>query len=612
MISTGELGRIRKDLTTEDNGLNVSVIDNLLNDRPGLERSTLEMDRMISLLEQIKYNPFDRCTIKSDKGVKPMEILIPPWGVINLRGPSIESVRRSFFEYKAKGAVLFDLRFDTFDPRGTPEAKARFGVHIVQTASFLRSSCIGSLRPHKYGGMVSENLLPESSRLDLLKMIASQGFSWIEIEEDIPGDTRKEIIDLARRSGTRVMITKVLDGITEWAPPDGLETEDIQGYKVLVTINDSNGLKKAIRTSRGIRAWIPGKMTVIEPFGGSKNLTRILGPISISDMVYIDGTEISGDLSKTDPSGHDIDRWSVWKNLGIIGNDISSDWSLWNREMTPETSIYLQMGRLDNAEFRNRMFNAQFNHLSMDAMMVPIGSDFGDSVKQLDMARSMGMKGIFIEMPLRTSVAGMMDWVDPRSATVGSIDVISFRGGKACGFNSEIYGVGDQIHISDITKGSKALILGTGASGRSAAVASSMMGMDTYIAGSSHDRAKEIANNLKSRIKGTSFKALSKPGTKFDLIINSVPFETRSVKGASDGTMEIAEIVRGLEPSYGMDLYYKLQWTPFLSSIESRGGVPISGVDILMRSSLRAFKLMTGADGHETNMRSIIQDIILK
>jgi shikimate dehydrogenase len=271
----------------------------------------------------------------------------------------------------------------------------------------------------------------------------------------------------------------------------------------------------------------------------------------------------------------------------------------------------MQIGKIENNEFRNKLFNAQFNTLSMDSVMIPWEARSESLESQIEMARSAGMMGIFVEMPFRSNAVGLLDWIDPRSESVGSIDIVSFRNGRSCGYNSEIYGIADQIHESGIAKGSRFLVLGTGAGGRSAAVAASMMGMETFIAGPNLERSRNIAEKLGGRIKGTSFNALSKPGTKFDVIINSVPFETRSSGLMKDGSMDMADMAKSLEPSYGIDLYYRVHWTPFLSSIESRGGVPISGVDILVRSNLRAFKLLTGMDSEETYTRSVIADTVL-
>ena len=84
------------------------------------------------------------------------------------------------------------------------------------------------------------------------------------------------------------------------------------------------------------------------------------------------------------------------------------------------------------------------------------------------------------------------------------------------------------------------------------------------------------------------------------------------MKGNVVDSLEVMEMVRGLEPSVGMDLYFNVQWTPFLSSIESRGGTPISGADILTRSTMRAFKLLTGEEGNREIIRKIIEDTVLR
>lgn len=537
--------------------------------------------------------------------VLPMEDMMPPWGVAVLEGPSVESIRSWFFSSRNKGALLFHVPFDSFNPRDTPESRARFGVNVVQVASFIKGSAIASLRPARSGGRISSTILSERTRQDFLRLIAAQGFAWMEIEQDIEKNRRTELMDLARRSGSRIILSCILNEMIEWTPPEDIDLSQIDGYRIIVDVNNSKDLRRMIRASLNARRWAKGKRIIVEPTPSSEQFSRIFGPISLSDMVPWSISEIE-DFFGTDKSIHGRNRQNIWRSMGIIGNDVSSEWSLWNRTMSPETKIYLQMGNVENQKFRSKLFNHQFNELSLDSMMVPWDSEGNNGANCLEMGRSMGVQGAIMEMPMRTQVMQHLDWIDARSKLVGGIDTISFRSSKAYGYNAEIYGIGDQITAEDITKGSKTLILGTGSSGRAAAIASRMTGMDTYISGNNKERTIEIASKLDKMIKGISFKSLFKPGMKFDLIINTIPFETRSVRGGTDQMMEIADLVKNMEPLYGMDMYHKLQWTPFLASIESRGGKPISGVETLISTSMRSFKLITGIDGSEDSIRKMI------
>jgi shikimate dehydrogenase len=611
MLGIKEKSLIEGELEKLKGESNIFGTESIMKDYSKVNGISVEVSDIKGILDEMEHNDNERYIKPSFEEVAEMESPIPPWGIICLKGPSIENIRRSFFEFRSKGAVLFDLRFDSFDPRGTPESRARFGVQILQTASFLRNSSIASLRPERFGGMVQERFLSEGDRIAYLRTIASQGFSWMEIEIDIERPERDEIIKLARSKGSKIILTQKLSEMVEWTPPENVNTDEIDCFKVLVPVKDSLSFKRSIRTSKNVRKWSEDLKVVIEPININNGISQILSAISMSDFVYLKPWEIMGEGIPLQQGQKPQDRISIWNSLGLIGTEATKQWSMWKRELTQETSIFLQMGRLENCGFRNRVFNSHFNLLSMDAMMIPWTSEVKDLPFQLQYAGSMGMRGLFIEMPLRSSAVGMMDWMDPRSLSVGSIDVVSFRGGKSCGFNSELYGIGDQIHSTEVARSSRTLVIGTGASGRAAAVASSMMGMETYLAGSNPEKAREVSSKLGGKIKGTSFKALTKPGMKFDLIINSVPFETRTVSGGKATSMEIVEIVRGLEPSFGMDLYYRLQWTPFLSSIESRGGVPVSGVDILLKSTQRAFSLLTGTDGLEPSLRESLQETLL-
>ncbi len=577
--------------------------------REGLIDRSIERNNTINGIEDLHSVENRLLKSISLKGENEMVTPVPPWGVVVLEGPSIEKARSRFYKARSKGAALFHIPFDTFSVKGTPESRARFGVQIAQIAALLKKHSIASIRPGSYGGAVPESLLPESYRLDHLQMIASQGFAWVEMEQTIPDDRLAQLIDIAKKASSKVMITCLLESMKEWTPPDNIDPDRLDGYRIIIPMEDSRGLKRAYRASLNARKWARGKKILVDPTRGSPSLSKIFGPLSLSDMVEVGIGDVgSADISKNDLSGIN----EIWESMGIVGQGVGKDWSMYGRKMTPESRIYLQVGKISGSEYRSKIFNAQFNKMSLDGLMIPWDSSDSRIITCIENAKKMGVNGAYIEMPFRSSAVAQMDWVDHRSMSVGSIDVVKFNGMNANGYNSEIYGIGDEIALNKIARSSKTIIIGTGASGRSAAVAAAMMGMDTYIAGNNKERTIDIANRLEGNIKGTSFKALTKPMIKFQFIINSIPFESKTVRGGSDQMMEIAEIVKRFEPEFGMDLFPKIRWTPFLSSIESRGGTPISGVDVLTGSSKRAFKLMTGHDPNDEHLTKIIEETVLE
>jgi shikimate dehydrogenase len=544
----------------------------------------------------------DDFVANSKKGEGRMEIPVPPWGVVRLEGPSIENIRSTYFAASTRGAMLFHVPFDSFRTEGTPESRVRLGVQIVQIASILKRSAIASIRPLKYGGASG---IRESVRLDHLRMIASQGFQWVEIEQDIQDNERKNIMDLAIKSGSKVMITCFLDRKNEWSPPSEINLEEFNAYKILLEVNDSNSLNKAIRTSLKAKEWAKGKKIIIEPTAGSNPLSRIMGPISISDMTDIDPTVLVSDkagtsLAPVKGSG------GIWETLGIIGNSVTEEWSQYDRNLTSGTDIFMQVGFTNENEFRSRMFNMNFKNMSLDGIMIPWDLEKDGLVSCFENAKRMGVKGAFVEIPFRTIAVDNMDWTDPRSLSVGSIDVVSFNGSRAFGYNSEVYGIADKIVEMGTDSSSKVVVLGTGSGGRAAAVASAMMGMETYIAGNDIERTQAISDKLQGNIKPTTIDVIARKNFKFDIIINSIPFKS-DIK-EKRRLNEITSIVRKVHPTLGMDLDVRTGTDIFLSLIESEGGRTISGGEVLEKTSMRAFKLITGKQASQEGFNSFIRN----
>jgi len=564
-----------------------------------IDSASTEMMGGTSYINDIRFGSKGRNMVE-DAGIP-----VPPWGVVVLEGPSVEALRKRYFSARSRGVVLVEVPFDTFKIAPSPESRARFGVNVIQVASFIKHSAIASLRPSRHGGSIDESILPESVRLDLLGMIAAQGFAWVEIEQDIPEKKRGELISLARRAGSRVLLSELVRKGEEWSPPQGIDKDSFDGYKVAANIHDKDSLMRFIRTTASVRRWAENKKVVFNVTGEWEELLSLITPLFRSEMISLAEFDI-GSSSRSDISGgvkgYFSEREQVWRSIGLIGSEMTSSWSLKDRFLKEDTGLLFQIGRAFDLVFKTKVFNAQFNEMGHEMVMIPIRSPSEQFEKRIQFCARMGARGALVEMPFRSSALRYMDWVDPRSNSVGSIDTIIFKEGNKLGYNSEIYGMGDILKKLKVKPNSRVLVLGTGASGRAAAVAASMMGMDTYIAGSGSDRTREMASTLNGKVKGTSFKALKKPGLKFDMIINSIPFETKVVRGTSDPMMEISEMVKKLSPFYGLELNITTRWTPFLSAVESRGGEPFSGVDFLVRSIMRSFRLMTGGEASEPHI----------
>ncbi|MGA1820430.1 MAG: type I 3-dehydroquinate dehydratase [Thermoplasmatota archaeon] len=521
----------------------------------------------------------------------------PPWSVLVLEHSSVNSIRQEFNMARKMGLDLIGIRFDGLDPRYTPESKARMGVYIVQIASFSRKNVVASLPPGRFGGRVDERFLPELVRLELLMTLASQGFAWLELEEDIPVADLKEMAQRAHTSGTKVLLTRYQKGAENWVPPSAELLEVVDGYKLEMAVDNRGDLQRTLRAAKLVRDSMKGKMRVIRIKGPEMDELGWLSPVLGSDLAMLDPRS-DADMRFGDPIRLKSETpMDFWRRTGIIGDGASKEWSLLKREIGEETSLIAQIGRQGDADYKVPLHNSVFNKMATDAVVLPWYTSRGGVDRFFRMVRTLGINGVVIDMPFMTDTMPSMDWTDGNSKRIGALNLAVGKGGKLYGYNTELYATMDVLKEYSDTGGASILVLGCGVSGKSAALASSILGARTTISGSTMERTLEVVSSLGEKMEAATYHELGKGGKRFDVIINTLPAELSFGRG--DDGLTVADMVRGMEPSLGIDMVRSSLWTPFLSAIESRGGVAVPGTEILIHTIKRDQKLLLGKDVSE-------------
>ncbi|MGA1792637.1 MAG: type I 3-dehydroquinate dehydratase [Thermoplasmatota archaeon] len=558
---------------------------------PGMEtdrQSYYTKDRIIGIIreEGEMTNPF------------------PPWSVIVLEHSSVNSIRQEFNMARKMGLDLIGIRFDGLNPRYTPESKARMGVYIVQIASFSRRNVVASLPPGRFGGRVDERFLPELVRLEMLMTLASQGFAWLELEEDIPLIELKEIAQRAHTSNTKVLLTKYQKGTENWIPPSAEILETVDGYKLEMTVENKGDLQRVLRASKLVRDSLKGKLKVIKIRGPELDELGWLSPALGSDLALLDPRSDT-DMRFGDPIRMKSEApMDFWKRTGIIGDGASKEWSLLKREINENTSIIAQIGRQGDADYKVPLHNSVFNRMDTDAMVLPWYTSRGGVDRFFRMVRTLGINGVVIDMPFMTDTMPSMDWTDGNSKRIGALNLAVGKSGKLYGYNTELYATMDVLKEHSDPGGSSILVLGCGVSGKSAALASSILGARTTISGSTMERTLEVVSSIGEMIEATTYHDLGKGGKRFDIIINTLPAELSFGRG--DEGLTVADMVRGMEPSLGIDMVRSSLWTPFLSAIESRGGEAVPGTEVLVHTIKRDQKLLLGKEVPEEMVGEIL------
>jgi shikimate dehydrogenase len=584
-------------------------------DGPPLKRSTIAVQMQTSLTRGLTSNSFGmdmagytdpnpRGNVqdpyfdqRSDKGSIQREMNnqgpIPPWAVLVITRNDLNQLRKEYSTARSMGFSNFQIRFDHLGPTKGPESRARFGVYITQVSTLTRSNSIASLPAERHGGLMSDAKLPESSRLELLAMIATKGFQWLELEEDINPDDLKVISRKARSSGTPVMLSSYPKNIREWSPPVPEVLDMCEGYKVNIRITNGQELKDAIRLGRTLKRAIPGKVRVIRAIPPSQ---REFGSFCYhlgSDLAFLESDDPQYSMVGKDPIKEKFQLESkIWRSMNTIKGKGSKGWTAERITLSPDTFFCLQIGRSDIRTRRVDHFNDIVRKEELDAVMIPWDLAQDGLYHFFYLARRFDIKGISIGNPYMTSAMSGMDRLDPNSEKVGAINLAVGKEGRFYGYNTEVYGIADAISKEITATGGKALIIGTGASGRAAALACSLLRMETHLAGSDMVRTSKIAVSMGSGIHPVDLRSLERSKTSFDIVINTIPFDQKTIN--IENVLLSADLVRKIEPVIGMDMSTFDNWTPFLSSVESRGGLPIQGKHVSVFSMVRDLELVLG------------------
>jgi len=287
-------------------------------------------------------------------------------------------------------------------------------------------------------------------------------------------------------------------------------------------------------------------------------------------------------------------RKAIEKHLALIKGKESISYSMKGRPLTEKTMLGLYIGHPVEGVIEVPLYNRSFIMNGKDAMALPL--DCGNSLLDgcVRMIKEMGMLGAHVTMPLKSTIGRKLDSIDDDARRLGSVNAVVNRDGTLIGYNTEYMAMKDILQRYIQTKEGRVLVLGTGGAGRAAAAASNDLGLKTVLCGRNHDRTVAIARNIGRNVGAVKVESIPRLKGKIDLLMNATPEGMKDLQAENEQSLKVADIARSIESPFGLDLVYSPPWTPFLSAIESRGGIPINGFEVMIAQVIRTQFLWTG------------------
>lgn len=240
--------------------------------------------------------------------------------------------------------------------------------------------------------------------------------------------------------------------------------------------------------------------------------------------------------------------------------------------------------------------NSAFNHLKLDFVFLAFQVKAIDLENAVRGMRGLGIHGLNITMPHKSTVIGCLDKVDSTVRFLGSANTILNRDGKLSGFSTD--GIGalkGLIENGVVLSGKKVLLLGAGGAAKAIALTLVQEVGELAILNRSAEKAEVLAERL-----GRMFNRK---------VVGDVLSPITIAENLQDSDILVNATSAGMKPNLGqsivppkwlrsdlvvMDIVYNPVETKLAKDAKVAGAKVISGVEMLIYQGAASFEIWTG------------------
>jgi len=258
------------------------------------------------------------------------------------------------------------------------------------------------------------------------------------------------------------------------------------------------------------------------------------------------------------------------------------------------------------------MHNAAFRALGMNWIYLPLRVPPGEVASALGGLRSLGFRGANVTIPHKVEVVGFLDDLKGDADLLGAVNTVVKEEERLMGYNTDVAGFIAFLHETQIeVEGASALIFGAGGAARAVVLALLREGASRiYIMNRTASRARELKTALK---RATSHSDISERAFDYEgsrvlnqcgLVVNCTPL---AVDDKNELPLEYGDFTGG---QWAVDLNYAGRGTAFLKEASSRGANTANGEGMLLHQAAASFRLWTGENPPEEEMRQALKEVI--
>lgn len=279
-----------------------------------------------------------------------------------------------------------------------------------------------------------------------------------------------------------------------------------------------------------------------------------------------------------------------------------------------KTRVYGVIGDPIEHSLSPVIHNAAFAALGLDSVFLAFKVKPVDVASAVNGMRALGIHGLSVTMPHKTTVIPHLDEVDKTARFLNTVNTIQSKNGKLWGFNTDGIGALKALRENGVDpKGKKVLLLGAGGASRAIAYTIAQQADELVILNRTVKPAKDLSRQLRLLLpKKISADALSPEALEDNLMDSEVLINATSI-GMKPNANETPINPEWLRTNLAvMDIVYNPLETKLVKIAKEAGAKVVSGVEMLIYQGAASFEIWTGKSAPVQVMRKTVLDRLQK
>ena len=263
------------------------------------------------------------------------------------------------------------------------------------------------------------------------------------------------------------------------------------------------------------------------------------------------------------------------------------------------TELYGVLGNPVRHSLGPLMHNAVFREKGLNAVYLAFESDSVEGAIQG--MRALGIKGLSITIPHKTSVIPLLDEVDPLAKDIGAVNTVVNKDGKLTGYNTDAAGALMALEAAVPVEGKRCVIVGAGGAARAVGYILKRKSVGLVIANRSVERGEALSISLDCPfVKMDQIEDIDA-----DILINTTP--AGMSPHIDSCPVPFSALKRGMTV---MDIIYNPRITRLLRAAAERGCRIVDGLGMFIYQGAEQFRLWTGKEAPVDIMKAVVEQAL--